>query len=109
MRFILMLVVGLIAGSAWATNFSDVDNAKQLIAELVALQSTRDVAASDVLAVTVEAHVKNGPVERQYRFTFKPTDTNWNTMLSGINQGVTGRIATIKTLLQGMGVTGVPN
>lgn len=112
MRLIAVLIVCLFsaaAGAAFATSYADVDNAKQLINELRALQSTRDAQANQIIAVTVEAQVKTGNVEREYRLTFKQTDANWTAMLSGINQAITGRIAAIKTTLQGMSVTNVPN
>lgn len=110
MRFILALVIGLFAGSALATNFSDVDNAKQIIAELKALQSTRDVTANQVTDVTITANVTaGGPAGGTYTFKFKPTDTGWNGLLSSINTAIVGRISALKTQLQGMDITNVPN
>jgi hypothetical protein len=108
-KIILAVALSFLAGTALATTFSDIDNAKQIVLELKNLQSTRDVQASQVEAITIVASVRSGPVTHTHSFTFKPADTGWNAFLSGINTMIGSKITALKTQLETLGVTSVPN
>ena len=107
MRFILTILLGVIAGSAMATDYVDVENARQLTDVLRSLQSARDLTDGDIGKVTVS--VTTSPKTGQtYSFTFVPTDTGWEDLLKVIQTMVGENITALKTQLQDMSVTGVP-
>lgn len=87
------------------TTYAEMNEAWQLVNELIDLRGTRDLQAADITKLTITAETAQG----QKVFSFKSSDSGWNALLSRINTNIVDRIAAIKTRLAALSITEIPS
>lgn len=87
------------------TTYAEMNEAWQLVSELIDLRGTRDLQAADILKLTIHAETTQGLKV----VSFVPADTGWLAMLTRVNTNIVDKIAAIKTRLAALSITSVPD